>query len=130
MVQDVNGGFTGDICRGTFSGWPTVIGWLAMLLFAFHACTHVIGGDSPWSPFCQSWHRRNRTVQRQLPRSRLDQPELADSCNLLRTRNFTGDGRGLILMSWSIGHSRSTWLQSAAYASYAGWLTSTQDHWD
>ncbi|HUT57584.1 MAG TPA: hypothetical protein VNA25_07005, partial [Phycisphaerae bacterium] len=30
------------------SGWPMVIGWAAMLIFAFHACTHMVAAGDTW----------------------------------------------------------------------------------
>jgi hypothetical protein len=33
--------------RTAFSGWPMIIGWLAMLVFTVHACTHMVAaGDT------------------------------------------------------------------------------------
>ncbi len=34
--------------RGAFSGWPMVIGWLAMLTFAFYASTHMVAAGDTW----------------------------------------------------------------------------------
>jgi hypothetical protein len=34
--------------RSSFSGWPMIIGWLAMLVFAFHACTHMVAAGDTW----------------------------------------------------------------------------------
>jgi hypothetical protein len=31
-----------------FSGWPMVIGWAAMLIFAIHACTHMVAAGDTW----------------------------------------------------------------------------------
>jgi hypothetical protein len=30
------------------SGWPMILGWLAMLIFAFHASTHMVGAGDTW----------------------------------------------------------------------------------
>ncbi len=30
------------------SGWPMLIGWLAMLIFTFHACTHMVAAGDTW----------------------------------------------------------------------------------
>jgi len=40
-------GITGQD-RGAFAGWPMIIGWLAMLIFAFHACTHMVAAGDTW----------------------------------------------------------------------------------
>jgi len=34
--------------RRALSGWPMVIGWAAMLLFALHACTHMVAAGDTW----------------------------------------------------------------------------------
>lgn len=31
-----------------FSGWPMMIGWAGMLIFAFHACTHMVAAGDTW----------------------------------------------------------------------------------
>ena len=31
-----------------FSGWPMIIGWLAMLIFTIHACTHMVAAGDTW----------------------------------------------------------------------------------
>jgi hypothetical protein len=34
--------------KASFSGWPMIVGWLAMLIFAFHACTHMVAAGDTW----------------------------------------------------------------------------------
>ena len=34
--------------HGAFSGWPMIIGWLAMLIFTFQACTHMVAAGDTW----------------------------------------------------------------------------------
>ncbi|UCD49620.1 MAG: hypothetical protein JSW27_19070 [Phycisphaerales bacterium] len=34
--------------RSAFSGWPMIIGWSAMLIFSFHACTHMVAAGDTW----------------------------------------------------------------------------------
>jgi hypothetical protein len=36
------------IIRRAFSGWPMIFGWLAMLIFTFHACTHMVAAGDTW----------------------------------------------------------------------------------
>jgi hypothetical protein len=31
-----------------FFGWPMVVGWLGMLVFTFHACTHMVAAGDTW----------------------------------------------------------------------------------
>jgi len=36
-------------CRNyALSGWPMILGWLAMMIFAFHASTHMVGAGDTW----------------------------------------------------------------------------------
>lgn len=34
--------------RDAFAGWPMIIGWAAMLVFTFHACTHMVAAGDTW----------------------------------------------------------------------------------
>jgi hypothetical protein len=34
--------------RESFAGWPMVIGWAGMLVFAFYACTHMVAAGDTW----------------------------------------------------------------------------------
>ncbi len=45
-----------------FSGWPMVIGWVAMLLFAFHACTHMVAAGDTWVAMACGRHFVNHGV--------------------------------------------------------------------
>jgi hypothetical protein len=39
---------SGQRTRETFSGWPMVIGWAAMLVFALYASTHMVAAGDTW----------------------------------------------------------------------------------
>ena len=30
------------------AGWPVIIGWVAMIIFALHACTHMVAAGDTW----------------------------------------------------------------------------------
>jgi len=34
--------------RSALSGWPMIIAWLGMLIFALHACTHMVAAGDTW----------------------------------------------------------------------------------
>ena len=34
--------------KAALSGWPMILGWAAMLIFALHACTHMVGAGDTW----------------------------------------------------------------------------------
>jgi hypothetical protein len=48
--------------RESFSGWPMLIGWVAMLLFAFHACTHMVAAGDTWVAMACGRHFVNHGV--------------------------------------------------------------------
>jgi hypothetical protein len=48
--------------KEAFSGWPMVIGWLAMLIFAFHACTHMVAAGDTWVAMACGRHFVNHGV--------------------------------------------------------------------
>jgi hypothetical protein len=48
--------------RRALSGWPMIIGWLAMLVFAFHACTHMVGAGDTWVAMACGRHFINHGV--------------------------------------------------------------------
>jgi hypothetical protein len=48
--------------REAFSGWPMLIGWAAMLLFAFHACTHMVAAGDTWVAMACGRHFVNHGV--------------------------------------------------------------------
>ena len=38
----------GTTGRSAFTGWLMIIGWLAMLIFTIHACTHMVAAGDTW----------------------------------------------------------------------------------
>jgi len=48
--------------RRTLSGWPMILGWLAMLIFAFHASTHMVGAGDTWVAMACGRHFINHGV--------------------------------------------------------------------
>jgi len=44
------------------TGWPMIIGWAAMLLFAFHACTHMVAAGDTWVAMACGRHFVNHGV--------------------------------------------------------------------
>ncbi len=44
------------------SGWPMVLAWLAMLIFAFHASTHMVGAGDTWVAMACGRHFINHGV--------------------------------------------------------------------
>lgn len=48
--------------REAFSGWPIIIGWLAMIIFAFHTCTHMVGAGDTWVALACGRHFINHGV--------------------------------------------------------------------
>ncbi len=44
------------------SGWPIILGWLAMLIFAFHASTHMVGAGDTWVAMACGRHFINHGV--------------------------------------------------------------------
>jgi hypothetical protein len=48
--------------REAFSGWPMLLGWAAMLLFAFHACTHMVAAGDTWVAMACGRHFVNHGV--------------------------------------------------------------------
>ncbi|UCF15056.1 MAG: hypothetical protein JSW59_16730 [Phycisphaerales bacterium] len=45
-----------------FSGWPMIIGWLAMLIFTIHACTHMVAAGDTWVAMACGRHFVNHGV--------------------------------------------------------------------
>jgi hypothetical protein len=66
-TKDQNRG-SGDELRVTshehraLSGWPMILGWLAMLIFALHACTHMVGAGDTWVAMACGRHFINHGV--------------------------------------------------------------------
>jgi len=48
--------------RPALSGWPMVIFWAAMLIFACHACTHMVGAGDTWVAMACGRHFVNHGV--------------------------------------------------------------------
>ena len=48
--------------KSALSGWPMIIGWLAMLIFALHACTHMVGAGDTWVALASGRHFINHGV--------------------------------------------------------------------
>lgn len=48
--------------RSALSRWPMVIGWFAMLAFAFHACTHMVAAGDTWVAMACGRHFVNHGV--------------------------------------------------------------------
>jgi len=48
--------------REALSGWPMILGWLAMLIFACHASTHMVGAGDTWVALACGRHFVNHGV--------------------------------------------------------------------
>ncbi|MHC4642139.1 MAG: hypothetical protein ACYS32_10880 [Planctomycetota bacterium] len=48
--------------HSALSGWPMILGWLAMLIFAFHASTHMVGAGDTWVAMACGRHFLNQGV--------------------------------------------------------------------
>lgn len=48
--------------REAFSGWPMIIAWIGMLVFAFHASTHMVGAGDTWVALACGRHFVNHGV--------------------------------------------------------------------
>ncbi|MGD2094647.1 MAG: hypothetical protein PVH77_06545 [Phycisphaerales bacterium] len=48
--------------RSAFSGWSMIICWLAMLIFTFHACTHMVAAGDTWVAMACGRHFVNHGV--------------------------------------------------------------------
>ncbi|MHC4539069.1 MAG: hypothetical protein ACYS74_04725 [Planctomycetota bacterium] len=44
------------------AGWPMIIGWAAMLVFTFHACTHMVAAGDTWVAMACGRHFVNHGV--------------------------------------------------------------------
>jgi hypothetical protein len=51
-----------SIVHRAFSGWPMIFGWLAMLIFTFHACTHMVAAGDTWFAMACGRHFVNHGV--------------------------------------------------------------------
>jgi len=45
-----------------FSGWPMILAWLGMLIFACHACTHMVAAGDTWVAMACGRHFVNHGV--------------------------------------------------------------------
>ena len=48
--------------RRTMTGWPMILGWLAMLIFAIHSSTHMVGAGDTWVAMACGRHFLNHGV--------------------------------------------------------------------
>jgi len=48
--------------KSALSGWPMILGWLAMLIFTFHACTHMVAAGDTWVAMACGRHFVNHGV--------------------------------------------------------------------
>ncbi len=48
--------------REALSGWPMILGWVAMLIFALHASTHMVGAGDTWVAMACGRHFINHGV--------------------------------------------------------------------
>ena len=48
--------------RPALSGRPMVLGWMAMIIFAFHASTHMVGAGDTWVAMACGRHFLNHGV--------------------------------------------------------------------
>jgi hypothetical protein len=53
--------------KRAFAGWPMVIAWVAMLLFALHASTHMVGAGDTWVALACGRHFINHGVDTNEP---------------------------------------------------------------
>ena len=48
--------------RSALSGWPMILGWLAMVIFALHSSTHMVGAGDTWVAMASGRHFINHGV--------------------------------------------------------------------
>ncbi|MBN2139068.1 MAG: hypothetical protein JW720_14770 [Sedimentisphaerales bacterium] len=48
--------------RSAFAGWPMIIAWIAMMVFTFHACTHMVAAGDTWVAMACGRHFVNHGV--------------------------------------------------------------------
>ena len=53
---------TAALGRSAFSGWPMIFGWLGMLIFTVHACTHMVAAGDTWVAMACGRHFVNHGV--------------------------------------------------------------------
>ena len=60
-IPEISNEQTSNI-RHALSGWPMILGWLAMLIFAFHSSTHMVGAGDTWVAMACGRHFLNNGV--------------------------------------------------------------------
>ncbi len=53
--------------KRALAGWPVVVGWIAMMLFALHASTHMVGAGDTWVALACGRHFINHGVDTNEP---------------------------------------------------------------
>ncbi len=53
--------------KRAFAGWPMIVAWIAMLLFALHASTHMVGAGDTWVAMACGRHFINHGVDTNEP---------------------------------------------------------------
>ncbi len=53
--------------RHALSGWPMILGWLAMLIFTIYACTHMVAAGDTWVAMACGRHFVNHGVDTNEP---------------------------------------------------------------
>jgi len=92
--------------RSAFSGWPMVIGWIAMLIFAIHACTHMVGAGDTWVAMSCGRHFVNHGVDTNEPfsanshRPGPTKQSMDKYAKLLRSEAGSKEGVKNSLMRW------------------------------
>lgn len=92
--------------RPALSGWPMVIGWIAMLIFAAHACTRMVGAGDTWVAMSCGRHFLNHGVNTVEPFSANShkagptKETMAEYAKLLRTEAGNKKGIKYSLMRW------------------------------
>jgi hypothetical protein len=66
VIKADNSASTGEplkaVERAALSGWPMILGWLAMMIFALHASTHMVGAGDTWVAMACGRHFINHGV--------------------------------------------------------------------
>ena len=48
--------------RAAFAGWPMLVAWAGMIIFALHSCTHMVGAGDTWVAMACGRHFINHGV--------------------------------------------------------------------
>jgi len=59
---DEKSGLISTTSRSALSGWPMIVAWLGMIIFAFHASTHMVGAGDTWVALACGRHFYNHGV--------------------------------------------------------------------